>query len=128
MTTPSRHSPHERPSLPRVNASVESEPEPEASDPATWPAWTDADRWELGPDPDDERFDYTAEDEAWWTEQTRQAEDMTPASGGAPAGPTEADWAEYAAWSPRSERSDFERWLDAQDSPDAGGAFQGHDA
>jgi hypothetical protein len=108
-------------------AERQAEQEDGASDPATWGSEWDADRWGLGPDPDDERSDHTAEDEAWWAEQTRQAEDVAPAAGGAPTGPTAADWAEYAAWSARSERSDFERWLDAQDSPDASGAFQGHD-
>lgn len=43
----------------RAEADVE-----QASPPAEWPAWTDADRWGLGPDPviagDDDR--------AWWTQ------------------------------------------------------------
>jgi hypothetical protein len=114
--------------LASILAERQAEQEDGASDPQTWgPEW-DADRWELGPDPDDERSDHTAEDEAWWAEHTRQAEDTAPVSSKPSTGPTAADWADYAAWSARSERSDFERWLDAQDSPDASGAFQGHDA
>jgi hypothetical protein len=36
------------------------------SDPSTWPAWTDADVWELGPDPD--QAEPTDVDRIWWAE------------------------------------------------------------
>ncbi len=40
---------------------------------ASWPDWTDADTWELGPDPSDA-------DRAWWAEQNTDAhtDDPTP--------------------------------------------------
>ncbi len=43
------------------------------SDPSTWPAWTDDDRWELGPEADPVA-PYTGEDAEWWDEQTRDDE------------------------------------------------------
>jgi hypothetical protein len=52
-------------------------PTPVNSDPAAWPAWTDADRWELGTE-GEPVAPYTTDDADWWAEQTR---DDHPAPG-----------------------------------------------
>jgi hypothetical protein len=53
--------------------------DPDAGEPADWPAWTDACRWEPTPD-----------DVAWLNTSP------PPISGGAPEWePSEADWADY---------------------------------
>lgn len=39
-------------------------PAPVNASPADWPAWTDEDRWGIGPDPDDA---------AWWDVETRES-------------------------------------------------------
>jgi len=65
---------------------------------ADWPAWTDRAVYELGPD--DEPFHPTAEDDAWWAEQTRDAPPDDD-------GPSDAEWdrmAEESAWQDRYER------------------------
>ncbi len=58
--------------LTRSHRHVESYPRPgpDQLDPSPWPAWTDADRWELGPEADPVS-PYTAEEAEWWDEQTR---------------------------------------------------------
>jgi hypothetical protein len=45
-------------------------PAPVNSTAADWPAWTDDDRWNLGPDAEPVA-PYTPEDADWWAEQTR---------------------------------------------------------
>lgn len=53
-----------------------------------------------------------AEIDAWFVDQTRQADVawlnenpvLPPISGGAPDGPTDADWEEMAAWSEHLDR------------------------
>ena len=59
------------------------------SDASTWPAWTDADRWELGPD-GIPIAPFTTEDAEWWAEHSRDDEPSTLDDPG--WGPTEADW------------------------------------
>ena len=58
--------------------------DPAWGDAAGWPAWTDEDRWELGPVPEDRP-------------------DMLVIGAELP-GPTDADWDEYARWSEWQDR------------------------
>lgn len=50
--------------------------EDEDSDPAEWPAWTDDDRWTIGPDPDDHDWSEYA---AWSEGRLEQEHDDAPA-------------------------------------------------
>jgi hypothetical protein len=65
-------------------------PAPVNSDASTWPAWTDLDRWELGPD-GDPIAPYTAEDAEWWVDQTRDDDTAADADLDDPGGEREAE-------------------------------------
>jgi hypothetical protein len=64
-----------------------------------------------------------------WTQPARKAEETAPITGGAPEQLTVRDWNNYSRWSISTEEcSNFDRYLDAQDSPDQTGGWGGHPA
>ncbi len=42
----------------------------------TWPAWTDGDRWELGPDEAGDFEPPAPDEEQWWAEQNETWDDI----------------------------------------------------
>jgi hypothetical protein len=64
-----------------------------------------------------------------WTKSARKSKEITPITGGAPEEVATQDWDDSSRWSiPTEECSDFERYLDTQDSPDQTGGCGGHPA
>lgn len=90
--------------------------DPDAGDAADWPAWTDADRWELGRgfdpaslvppelEPDEDLVEPSESDLAWYLAELAELGELPPLAGGAPE-PLEPyageDWLEYDAWARR---------------------------
>ena len=73
--------------------------DPDHGEPGTWPAWTDADRWEPGPEMPDDRFEPTPDDRKWWAEVTANNEASIAGSPPVHHEPTDQDWDEMARWS-----------------------------
>jgi hypothetical protein len=64
-----------------------------------------------------------------WTEPARRAEEIAPITGGGPQEPRTRNWDDSSRWSISTEEcSNFDRYLDAHDSPDQTGGWGGHPA